>query len=95
MASTATARNAKIDATMKAAADAGDVPGVVAMATDAKGDDLRGRASASACWASRPTMTPDTVVLDRLDDQGGHRRRRHAARRAGQARRSMRRRQGR
>ena len=43
MVSDATSRKAKIDTALKRAADAGDVPGVVAMATDRSSHHLRGR----------------------------------------------------
>ena len=60
MASTATARNAKIDATMKAAADAGDVPGVVAMATDRTSTIYEG-AFGKRVLGEPAAMTLDTV----------------------------------
>ena len=60
MASTATARNAKIDATMKAAADAGDVPGVVAMATDRTSTIYEG-AYGRRVLGEPAAMTLDTV----------------------------------
>ena len=60
MASTATARNAKIDATLKAAADAGDVPGVVAMATDRTSTIYEG-AFGKRVLGEPAAMTLDTV----------------------------------
>jgi CubicO group peptidase (beta-lactamase class C family) len=60
MASTATARNAKIDATLKAAADAGDVPGVVAMATDRTSTIYEG-AYGKRVLGEPAAMTLDTV----------------------------------
>ena len=51
MASNATSRNDRIDVALRHAAEAGDVPGVVAMATDRTSVIYEG-ASASACWAS-------------------------------------------
>ena len=61
MASTATARNAKIDAALKAAADAGDVPGVVAMATDRTSTIYEG-AFGKRVLGEPAAMTLDTVV---------------------------------
>jgi CubicO group peptidase (beta-lactamase class C family) len=60
MASTATARNAKIDAALKAAADAGDVPGVVAMATDRSSTVYEG-AFGKRVLGEPAAMTLDTV----------------------------------
>ena len=60
MASTATARNAKIDAALKAAADAGDVPGVVAMATDRSSTIYEG-AFGKRVLGEPAAMTLDTV----------------------------------
>ena len=60
MASTATARNAKIDAALKAAADAGDVPGVVAMATDRSSTFYEG-AFGKRVLGEPAAMTLDTV----------------------------------
>jgi methyl acetate hydrolase len=60
MASTATARNAKIDAALKAAADAGDVPGVVAMATDRNATIYEG-AYGRRVLGEPAAMTLDTV----------------------------------
>lgn len=60
MASTATARNARIDAALKAAADAGDVPGVVAMATDRSSTIYEG-AFGKRVLGEPAAMTLDTV----------------------------------
>ena len=63
----------------------GDVPGVVAIATDRDGTIYEG-GFGKRVLGGGAAMTPDTVVVDRLDDQGDHRRGRDAAGRAGQAR---------
>ena len=60
MASNATARNAKIDAVLKRAADAGDVPGVVAMATDRSSIIYEG-AFGKRVLGQPAAMTADTV----------------------------------
>ena len=72
------------DSLLRKATDAGDVPGVVAMATESRRRRLRRRVRRTRRSAAAP-MTPDTVVLDRVDDEGGHRRGGDAAGRAGQA----------
>jgi CubicO group peptidase (beta-lactamase class C family) len=61
MTSDQAARNTKIDATLKAATDAGHVPGVVAMATDRNGVIYRG-AFGSRVLGEQAPMTVDTVM---------------------------------
>jgi methyl acetate hydrolase len=61
MAMTAEARNARIDAALKRAADAGDVPGVVAVATDRSSVIYQG-AYGKRVQGQPQAMTPDTVV---------------------------------
>ena len=51
MASNATSRNDRIDAALRRATEAGDVPGVVAMATDSTSVIYKAP-SVSACWGS-------------------------------------------
>jgi methyl acetate hydrolase len=60
MGSDAASRNAKIDAGLKQAADEGDVPGVVAMATDRKSTIYEG-AFGKRVLGQPAAMTPDTV----------------------------------
>ena len=76
-----------VDQALRKAADAREVPGVVAMAATDSEIDLSGRVRPAR---PRQAAIDDARhrVLDRLDDQGDHRRRRDAAGRAGQARRS-------
>ena len=69
---------------LKQATDAGDVPGVVVAAATAAGPIFAG-ASGVRDTASGAPMTDGHRGLDRLDDQGGDRRLRHAARGARQA----------
>jgi CubicO group peptidase (beta-lactamase class C family) len=61
MASDATARKTTIDAALKRAADAGDVPGVVAMATDRSSTIYEGAFGKRVLGEPLP-MTPDTVM---------------------------------
>jgi CubicO group peptidase (beta-lactamase class C family) len=60
MASNATSRNARIDAALRRAADAGDVPGVVAMATDRSSVIYEGAFGRRVLGQPEP-MTTDTV----------------------------------
>ncbi len=61
MSSNAASRNAKIDAALKRASDAGDVPGVVAMATDRDGPIYEG-AFGKRVQGQPQAMTVDTVA---------------------------------
>jgi CubicO group peptidase (beta-lactamase class C family) len=61
MTSDAAARNAKIDSILQSAVRAGDVPGVVAMATDRTSDIYRG-AFGSRVLGHDQAMTTDTVM---------------------------------
>ena len=61
MASDAQSRNSRIDALLKRAAEAGDVPGVVATATDRNGTIYEGAFGTREMGANMP-MTLDTVV---------------------------------
>ena len=78
------ADKAKIDAVLNGAVSSGNVPGVVAIAADDKGIIYEG-AFGKRNWHRRGDDAGHGV-LDRLDDQGDHLDRRHAAGRAGQAR---------
>ena len=69
---------------LKRATDAGDVPGVVVAAATADGTIFAGGSGMRDATSGAP-MTARHRRLDRLDDQGGHRRLRHAACGAGQA----------
>jgi len=64
-------RKGKIDALLQRAVDAGDVPGVVAMATDRNSVIYEGAYGKRILGQAAP-MTPDTVCLDRFDDQGAY-----------------------
>ena len=75
---------AAADKVLKDAVGKGDVPGVVATATDAKGMIYEGAFGKRMLGQARDVARHRG--LDRLDDQGDHRRRRDAAGRAGQAR---------
>src|SRR5262245_31099338 len=61
MASNATSRNARIDAALRRAAEAGDVPGVVAMATDRTSAIYEGGFGKRVQGQPAP-MTTDTVA---------------------------------
>jgi methyl acetate hydrolase len=61
MASNATSRNARIDTTLRRAVEAGDVPGVVAMATDRNSPIYEGAFGKRVLGKPAP-MTPDTVA---------------------------------
>ena len=61
MASDAQSRNSRIDALLKSAADSGDVPGVVATATDRNGTIYEGAFGKRVLGQSAP-MTADTVA---------------------------------
>ena len=90
----AAARKTKIDAMLRTAADAGDVPGVVAMATDRNGTIYEG-AFGKRVLGQPAAHDGGHRRVDRLDDQGGHGSRGHAAGGAGQARSRRARRQNR
>ena len=77
--------SAGIDAVLQAAVDAGDVPGVVAMAADASGPIYEGAAGPRAVGDERPGDAGHDVP-DRVDDEDGHDRRGAAAGRARQSR---------
>ena len=53
--------NAEADAALRRACKSGELPGVVAMATERRPDDLRGRLRPARLSDPAP-MTPDTVV---------------------------------
>ena len=74
----------ELDRLLQAAADAGDVPGVVALAATPRWCHLPGRGRAPAP-ARRRVDEPRNDVLDRLDGQAGRGRGGDAAGRAGQA----------
>ena len=76
---------AEADKVLKDAVSKGDVPGVTAAATDAQGTTYEA-GFGKRVLGEAADMTPDTVGVDRLDDQGGHRGSRHAAGRKRQAR---------
>ena len=75
---------AQIDGVLRQAVDAKDVPGVVAMAATDKGLLYEG-AFGAARARQGPGHDARHRLPHRLDDQGDHLGRRHAARRAGQA----------
>ena len=72
-----------IDQVLRQAADAPDLPGVVAVAATGDGVPTEG-----AFWQARPREgkrhDAELGVLDRVDDQGSYRNCGYAARRAGQ-----------
>ena len=71
-----------VDRALREAADAGQVPGVVAMA--ATGSEVIYQGAFGKRDLGKPdAMTRGHRVLDRLDDQGDHLRCRHAACRTG------------
>ena len=74
---------AGIDQAFRKAADAREVPGVVAVAATRDGILYEG-AFGKRNLVKGPDMTPDFSVLDRIDDQGADRNRGDAARGAGQ-----------
>ena len=73
-----------IDQVLRKAADAKEVPGVVAVAANSDGIIYEG-AFGKRDLAKGTDMTAELGVLDRVDDQGSDRNRRDAARRTGQA----------
>ena len=79
------ARRSKIDALLRHAIDAGDVLGVIAMATDRHSVIYEGAYGKRILGQPSP-MTADTVVWIASMTKAAHGRRRHAAGRAGQAR---------
>ena len=76
----------QIDAALRRAVEAGEVPGVVAMAGNRGRASLSKARSGGAIVENGPAMTLGHRVPHRLDDQGDHLGRRDAARRGRQAR---------
>ncbi len=74
----------EIDQVLRQKSDAREIPGVVAMAANQQRGDLSGRVRQTRPVQGRRHDARQRV-LDRLDDQGDHRGRRHATGRARQA----------